>query len=105
MPPGGYDRPPRRQFRGVRIGRDDGPCPGCRRQSAEDEREDCLTGVRDAMLLLSCTYQSLLLGQTQPSALDVFLVVENSGRMKANDPGLSMPTAQSTSATTPHDRH
>ena len=55
-----------------------------------------MTGVRVAMLLLSCTYQSLLLGQTQPSALDVFLVVENSGRMKANDPGLSMPGALST---------
>lgn len=57
-----------------------------------------MTGSRVATLLLSCACQSLVLGQAQPPALDVFLVVDNSGSMKAHDAGLSIARALSTFA-------
>ena len=54
-----------------------------------------MTGSRVALLLLSCAYQPLLSGQTQPVALDVFLVVDNSGSMRPTDPNFSLPNALS----------
>ncbi|MGB6259078.1 MAG: nucleotide exchange factor GrpE [Candidatus Sulfotelmatobacter sp.] len=50
------------------------------------------------MLLLTCISHTLLLCQTQQRALEVFLVVDNSGSMRQYDPSLSMPGALATFA-------
>ena len=61
--------------------------PWCHREAAEDEGEGCLIGSRVVLLLLACAYHPILFGQAQPAGtLDVFLVIDNSGSMRPNDP-------------------
>jgi molecular chaperone GrpE (heat shock protein) len=58
-----------------------------------------LTAARIAILLLTCALQLPLCAQTPPSgALDIFLVVDNSGSMRQVDPDLLMPCTLSTFA-------